>query len=87
MSPDSRDPTAISAPSRRPPARPFPRMANFSFDFGNGHWTVLDANPYVDWTNRELQAWVARHRGLPRRSLAIRRAPPAGFQFGQEARG
>ncbi len=37
----------------------FPRMANFSFDYGNGHWTVLDANATVDWTNRELQEWVA----------------------------
>ena len=29
----------------------FPRMANFSFDYGDVHWTVLDANPTVDWTN------------------------------------
>jgi hypothetical protein len=38
----------------------FPRMANFSFDYGNAHWTVLDANPTVDWSNPELQEWVAR---------------------------
>jgi len=38
----------------------YPRMANFSFDYGNAHWTVLDANPYVDWSDRDLQAWVAR---------------------------
>jgi hypothetical protein len=37
----------------------FPRMANFSFTYGNAHWTVLDANPTVDWTSRELQQWVA----------------------------
>ncbi len=37
----------------------FPRMANFSFDYGNAHWTVLDANATVDWTNRELKEWVA----------------------------
>ncbi len=37
----------------------FPRMANFSVDYGNGHWTVLDANATVDWTNRELRDWVA----------------------------
>ncbi len=36
----------------------FPRMANFSFEYGNGHWTVLDANATVDWTNHELQDWV-----------------------------
>jgi len=38
----------------------FPRMANFSFNYGNAHWTVLDANATVDWTNRELQEWVAK---------------------------
>ena len=38
----------------------FPRMANFSFDYGNVHWTVLDANPTVDWTHRELRDWVER---------------------------
>ena len=37
----------------------FPQMANFSFDYGNAHWTVLDANATVDWTDRELQPWVA----------------------------
>jgi hypothetical protein len=38
----------------------FPRMANFSFDYGNAHWTVLDANATVNWTDPELQRWVAR---------------------------
>ncbi len=37
----------------------YPRMTNFSFDYGNSHWTVIDSNPYVDWTDRELKAWVA----------------------------
>jgi len=37
----------------------YPRMANFSFDYGNAHWTVLDSNPYVDWTDPALRAWVA----------------------------
>jgi hypothetical protein len=37
----------------------FPRMANFSFDYANAHWTVIDANATVDWTDRELRAWVA----------------------------
>ncbi len=36
----------------------YPRMANFSFDYGNAHWTILDSNPYVDWTNPDLRAWV-----------------------------
>jgi hypothetical protein len=38
----------------------YPRMANFSFDYANAHWTVLDANPYVDWKDRDLRAWVER---------------------------
>jgi len=40
-------------------ARPrYPRMANFSFDYGNTHWTVLDSNPYMDWQNPALLQWV-----------------------------
>jgi 3',5'-cyclic AMP phosphodiesterase CpdA len=38
----------------------YPRAANFSFDYGNAHWTVLDANPYVDWRDPGLRDWVAR---------------------------
>lgn len=38
----------------------YPRMANFSFDYGDTHWTVLDGNPYVDWTDKALWEWVAR---------------------------
>ena len=33
-------------------------MANFSFDYGDAHWTVLDTNPYVDWTDPALRAWL-----------------------------
>jgi hypothetical protein len=40
--------------------RSYPRMVNFSFDYGNAHWTVLDANPYVDWRHGGLRDWVAR---------------------------
>src|SRR5262249_42456333 len=38
----------------------FPRMANYSLDYGNAHWTVLDANATVDWTDPELRDWVAK---------------------------
>ncbi len=38
----------------------YPVMANFSFNEGNTHWTVLDADTYVDWTNKDLQDWVAK---------------------------
>jgi hypothetical protein len=38
----------------------FPRMANFSLDYGDVHWTVLDANATVDWTDPGLREWVER---------------------------
>jgi acid phosphatase type 7 len=38
----------------------YPRMANFSFDYGNAHWLVLDADPYVDWRDPGLRGWVER---------------------------
>ena len=36
----------------------YPRMANYSFDYGSVHWTVIDSNPYVDWSSPELREWV-----------------------------
>jgi 3',5'-cyclic AMP phosphodiesterase CpdA len=36
----------------------YPRMASFSFDRGPIHWTVLDSNDYVDWTDPALRAWL-----------------------------
>jgi 3',5'-cyclic AMP phosphodiesterase CpdA len=36
----------------------YPRMANFSFDYGNAHWTVIDANTYMDWSNPSLRDWL-----------------------------
>jgi acid phosphatase type 7 len=36
----------------------YPRMANYSFDYGNSHWTVLDANTYMDWSNPVLREWL-----------------------------
>ncbi|WP_435017410.1 metallophosphoesterase [Tundrisphaera sp. TA3] len=38
----------------------YPRMANFSFDIGDVHWTMLDANPYVDWNDPTLRGWLER---------------------------
>jgi len=34
-------------------------MANYSFDYGDTHWTVLDSNPYNDWSSAALRDWVA----------------------------
>jgi predicted phosphodiesterase len=36
----------------------YPRMSNFSYDYGNAHWTVIDADTYVDWTDSSLKNWV-----------------------------
>jgi hypothetical protein len=38
----------------------YPRMANFSFDYGNSHWTILDANTYMDWTQPQLREWLSK---------------------------
>jgi acid phosphatase type 7 len=37
----------------------YPRMTNFSFNYSNAHWTVIDADNYVDWTDSVLKNWVA----------------------------
>ncbi len=36
----------------------YPKMTNFSYDYGNAHWTVIDADSYVNWSNKELQNWI-----------------------------
>ena len=38
----------------------FPRMANYSLDYGNSHWTFIDSNTYVDWSDAYLRNWLAR---------------------------
>lgn len=38
----------------------YPSMANFSYDYANAHWLVIDANNYVDWTDKELTDWVTK---------------------------
>jgi len=38
----------------------YPRMTNFSFDYGNAHWLVIDSNLYIDWTDKTLTDWVAQ---------------------------
>jgi hypothetical protein len=38
----------------------YPRMTNYSFNYGNAHWIVLDADTYVDWTDKELTDWVTK---------------------------
>jgi acid phosphatase type 7 len=36
------------------------KMANYSFDYGNAHWLVLDSNPYVDFTDTTFRNWVKK---------------------------
>ncbi|WP_031497193.1 metallophosphoesterase [Bryobacter aggregatus] len=36
----------------------YPRMSNYSFDYGNVHWTVIDSNPYVDFTDPAFREWI-----------------------------
>jgi hypothetical protein len=36
----------------------YPSMSNFSYNYANAHWTVIDADNYVDWTDSTLLKWV-----------------------------
>ena len=38
----------------------YPQEENFSFDFENAHWTILDANDYMDWTHPRLRQWLEK---------------------------
>ena len=59
-------PTPIAGPEsrlegfRKAAGRRFPTQANYSFDYGDIHFLCLDSNVYVDTTDAELQAWIAR---------------------------
>ena len=57
----------------------FPRMSQYSFDYGNAHWTVLDANPYVDWTSPDLRAWLDKDLASAKKSqwrfVALHQSP------------
>jgi hypothetical protein len=36
----------------------FPRMANYSFDYGDIHFLCLDSNVYVDTSDKALHDWI-----------------------------
>jgi 3',5'-cyclic AMP phosphodiesterase CpdA len=38
----------------------YPRGANFSFDYGGAHFTVIDSNYYTDWTDPALLSWLEK---------------------------
>jgi len=45
---------------RQVAASRFPRMGNYSFDYGDGHFLCLDSNVYIDPTDPALHAWIAQ---------------------------
>ena len=38
----------------------YPQTANYSFEYGNAHFVVLDSNPNVNWTTPELVEWLKK---------------------------
>jgi hypothetical protein len=36
----------------------FLNATNYSFNFQNQHWVVIDANKYMDWREPELRQWL-----------------------------
>jgi hypothetical protein len=38
----------------------FFRKTNFSFNWKDQHWVILDANNYADWTLPELRDWLVK---------------------------
>ena len=36
----------------------YPRMSNFSFDYGDCHFLVLDGNSFMNWMDPNLRKWV-----------------------------
>lgn len=58
--PQLEGPEPTRAAFRQAAGPAFPRMANYSFDAGDAHWLILDSNPYVDWNDPDLVAWIKR---------------------------
>ncbi len=64
LGPEPAHPTPILGPGtvldafRACAGERYPRMANYSFDYGDVHFLCLDSNLYVDPTAHDLQAWI-----------------------------
>ena len=52
------NPAAASAALAENTGAAFPRMANYSFDYGGTHWAVLDSSPYTNWQTGPLREWL-----------------------------
>ena len=59
LTPTLSGPAEAQAAFRTGAGAAYPRGANYSFNYGNAHWTVLDANRYVNWSDPKLRAWLA----------------------------
>ena len=57
----------------------FPKMSNFSFDYGNVHITCLDANDYINPLDAQLIAWLRRDIELSKADWKILTFHHAGF--------
>ncbi|MEP6755298.1 MAG: metallophosphoesterase, partial [Chthonomonadales bacterium] len=60
QTPTIKGPTESTLPFLTAALPQYPVMANYSFDYGNTHWTVLDSNPYTDWTKPPLRDWLEK---------------------------
>ncbi len=38
----------------------YPRMASYSFQYANSHWTMVDANDYMDMSDSDLRSWLEK---------------------------
>ena len=38
----------------------YPRMATYSLDYGNTHWSIIDTNDYVDWKDPVMRDWLSK---------------------------
>lgn len=79
LTPTLSGPAESQAAFREAAGDAYPRGANYSFDYGNAHWTVLDANRYVNWSDPKLRTWLAedlrRAQGKTWRFIALHQPP------------
>jgi acid phosphatase type 7 len=61
----------------------FPRMANFSFDYGNVHITCLDANYYANPLDQQLVEWMKEDIGRSKADWKLVAFHHPGFNSSQ----
>jgi 3',5'-cyclic AMP phosphodiesterase CpdA len=61
----------------------YPVMNNYSFDYGDTHFTALDGNYYMDWNDPKLRAWLTEDlRGAQDKAWRIVVMHQPGFLIG-----